>query len=215
MSKIKKEFPYKLFVEGPNDCHVISSLCGCHKVHENFNIVSCGSVEKVIGNFKLALTNPTVYQRIGIVVDADVDVEKRWRQLEGILKDSGKYDCSDLNLSSDGLVLSPIDSYDAIIGVWIMPNNSLQGMLEDFVFSLVPAENPLIRKAETVLSELEEEGTQQYKAVHRSKAKVHTFLAWQDEPGRPMGQAITAHIMDANAGQAKAFVDWLDKLFCG
>lgn len=30
-----------------------------------------------------------------------------------------------------------------------------------------------------------------FKKVHHSKAVIHTYLAWQDEPGNPLGQAIT------------------------
>lgn len=56
-----------------------------------------------------------------------------------------------------------------------MPNNNLEGMLEDFVLQLVSSENVLMQKAESTLSELEAEEIQQYKRVHRSKAKVHTF----------------------------------------
>jgi hypothetical protein len=38
---------------------------------------------------------------------------------------------------------------------------------------MIPAEDLLIRKVEVVLSELEAEGIQRYKQVHRSKAKIH------------------------------------------
>lgn len=86
-------------------------------------------------------------------------------------------------------------------------------MLEDFALSMIPAEDPLIQKAEAVLSELEAEKVQRYKPVHRSKAKIHTFLAWQDEPGKPMGQAITAHILNPEAEQAKTFIGWLNRLY--
>ena len=54
---------------------------------------------------------------------------------------------------------------------------------------------------------------QRYKQVHRSKAKIHTFLAWQDEPGKPIGQAITARILNPDAEEAKAFIGWLNKLY--
>lgn len=51
------------------------------------------------------------------------------------------------------------------------------------------------------------------KDVHRSKAKIHTFLAWNDEPGLPMGSAITARVLDPSLGSAKIFVDWLERCF--
>lgn len=211
MNKIN--FPFKLFVEGMNDLHVISSLCEHHKIAENFNIEPCGSDERVVKLLRIALTNPAVYQRVGIVIDADNDIENRWRQLVYILEKSGKYDCSRLKLSADGLIIHPLNACDTIVGVWVMPNNSLEGMLEDFVLQLVSPVDILMQKAESILSELETEGIQHYKKVHRSKAKVHTFLAWQDEPGKPMGQAITAHIFNPDAVQAKIFIDWLNKLY--
>lgn len=209
----KTIYPYWLFVEGANDLHVIASLCAHHKVVENFKIEACGSDEKVVRQFKIALTNPAVYQRIGVVVDADNDIVSRWEQLTDVLAKSGKYSCEKLELSAAGLILHPKEKCDAVIGIWIMPNNNLEGMLEDFALKLVAPENVLFRKAESILLELEAEGIQQYREVHRSKAKVHTFLAWQDEPGKPMGQAITAHLLNPDAEQARIFIDWLNKLY--
>ena len=74
MSKLSKSLPYHLFVEGKNDLHVVSSLCGLHHVNQNFNIKVCESVENAIGLFRLTLTNPSAYPRIGVVLDADTDV---------------------------------------------------------------------------------------------------------------------------------------------
>jgi len=38
---------------------------------------------------------------------------------------------------------------------------------------------------------------------------MHTWLAWQESPGSPMGQAIGKGDLDANAPAAVAFVAWL------
>ena len=39
------------------------------------------------------------------------------------------------------------------------------------------------------------------------KAQVHTFLAWQDEPGRPMGESITRRYFQIDAPKALNFVE--------
>jgi hypothetical protein len=52
-----------------------------------------------------------------------------------------------------------------------------------------------------------------YRSTHRSKALIHTRLAWQKTPGRPMGQAITAQVLPPNKPPAARFVDWLKNLF--
>ncbi|GAB6395534.1 MAG: hypothetical protein MdMp024_1846 [Bacteroidales bacterium] len=202
-----------LLVEGWNDRCVVTSLCKYYNVEENFNIEPCNGIDNVLKRFKLMLGNPSAYRRIGIMVDADTDITKRWNQVIGILKRSGKYDCSNHVLPTGGLVLHPRDSHDSIIGIWIMPDNQLNGMLEDFVAQLASPGDVLMKKANSVLNELEVEKIQRYKAVHRPKAQIHTFLAWQDEPGYPMGTAITKKILNPGSGQAKPFIEWLEKLF--
>ena len=51
--------------------------------------------------------------------------------------------------------------------------------------------------------------------VHRSKALMHTWLAWQDDPGTPIGLAITKRYFDPETPHATAFVEWLSRLFAG
>jgi hypothetical protein len=51
------------------------------------------------------------------------------------------------------------------------------------------------------------------KANWEAKARLHTWLAWQEEPGKPIGQAITKRFLDPEATEAQAFLDWLRRLF--
>lgn len=211
--KITEKHTYKLLVEGNDDQHVIWSFCQHHQLAENFDVIDCNSIENVLGQLKTRLSNPSAHQRIGIVIDADVDLNKRKAQILEVLRQSQKYNCADCEWPASGLILKPIDSYDATIGIWIMPDNNINGMLEDFIISLASEADPLMQKAESILNELEESQIQQYKSVHRSKAKIHTFLAWQDEPGKPMGTAITAKILNPNSEHAEVFVHWIKQLF--
>jgi hypothetical protein len=48
---------------------------------------------------------------------------------------------------------------------------------------------------------------------HRSKALIHTWLAWQEAPGRPFGPALRARSQDAAAPDGRALLRWLDRLF--
>ncbi|MCC5649013.1 hypothetical protein LC609_04000 [Nostoc sp. XA013] len=52
-----------------------------------------------------------------------------------------------------------------------------------------------------------------FKPLDISKAVIHTYLAWQDEPDRPMGQAITKQALRPNTDIAIRFTDWLIRLF--
>ncbi len=52
-----------------------------------------------------------------------------------------------------------------------------------------------------------------FRPTYRIKAKIHTWLAWQKEPGKPLGQAITATYFNANAPHAQELIDWIRRLF--
>ena len=109
-------------------------------------------------------------------------------------------------IKTSGLVLNPTSEDAPVVGVWIMPNNKLPGMLEDFVATLSEPDDPLMAKADNVLNELEAEKIQRYKVVHRAKAKIHSYLAWQDEPGKPMGVSITAHVLNPDSPSGIKFL---------
>jgi hypothetical protein len=86
-------------------------------------------------------------------------------------------------------------------------------MLEDFVAHLIAPDDALRPKAEGILQEIERDCLNCYTLVHRPKALIHTWLAWQETPGMPMGQAITAQVLKHDCAIALSFVEWLQRLF--
>jgi hypothetical protein len=48
---------------------------------------------------------------------------------------------------------------------------------------------------------------------HFTKSLIHTWLAWQDEPGTPFGLAITKRYFDSDGPHVQALLDWLTRLF--
>ena len=208
-----EKYTKKLLVEGNEDVHVILALWNHAKLPETFDVVDCHSITKLLENLKIRLTAPQTNQRIGVVVDADEDVAARWDALRDRLQASGKYNCKGLELPEEGLVLQPLSAEDPVVGVWVMPNNRLPGMLEDFVAMLSEPGDRLMAKADDVLNQLEEEKIQKYKDVHRAKAKIHSYLAWQDEPGKPMGTSITAHVLNPDSESGVRFLEWLKRVF--
>ena len=210
--KPRKPQPQQLLVEGKNDFHVISALCKKYDVPETFQILEpeggegIGAVLEVIPD-KL---NQTKLQTFGMVVDADEDVAARWQALTNKLQAFG-YQSIPKILPEDGWI--DIQSDLPKIGVWIMPNNKMPGMLEDFVGYLIPLEDKLKDKAEAILQEIETEKINAYSLTQSQKAFIHTWLAWQETPGRPMGQAITAQVLSPNSEIANIFITWLTRLF--
>jgi hypothetical protein len=94
-----------------------------------------------------------------------------------------------------------------------MPNNAVHGMLEDFVRIIIPEDDLLLPFVEKGISEIEASALEKYLPMHRSKALIHTWLAWQESPGTPMGQAITKSYLNHNHQLCALFVAWLNSLF--
>jgi len=202
----EEEFSRKLLVEGNDDQHVIWALCEKFHISENFDVVDCGGIENLLNQLPQRLKSDV--EVIGIVIDADMDFAARWQQITGILTRNG-YPIPPAP-TQNGTIIT-VDDLPRI-GVWLMPDNQSEGMLEDFIALLVPEDDALRPFANNVLAEIEAAKAQRYKPVHRSKAWIHTWLAWQKVPGTPMGKAITSKYLE-NSSNAANFATWLRELF--
>ncbi len=211
--KIDQKYPNKLYVEGNDDKHVVWSLCQKHNIEKTFSVIDSGSIDKVFKYLELSVNEQaSQIPIIGIVVDADADLNSRWKKITSILNKTGNYTVP-TNIPDDGLVLTPNVAHNPIVGVWIMPDNNINGMLEDFIATLANVDDPILPVVDNVLNQIEEQGVNKYKAIHRAKARIHTFLAWQEDPGTPMGAAITRRYLDPMAPTSQTFVNWLNRLF--
>lgn len=207
---------YRLLVEGKDDQHVVWNLAERLRLKETFEVVSKDSYEQLIDALPIELKSTNVLERLGVVVDADEGVERHWQAIRNVLGRSGFYSGLPRVLPIDGLICKPDDAEQLIVGVWIMPDNRLDGMLEDFVAYMIPDGDKLLPEVEAVLKNLESNKLNQYKLTHHAKARMHTWLAWQDEPGVPMGTAITKRVLSTDGELCSRFVGWLCRLFdCG
>jgi hypothetical protein len=200
-----------LFVEGTDDLHVIKNLCKLSNVPETFIVKDCRGVKDVIEQFAVELKRTS--GSVGVIIDADVDVMAQWQSVCRILRESGKYSNIPPAPPEAGLILPSDEEGDITAGVWIMPNNKDTGMLENFVSSLIPPDDKLKPEADRILTEIETKHIQQYKPVHKPKAFIHTWLAWQENPGTPMGIALTKKYLSTENEVGNAFLRWLIALF--
>ena len=204
--------PAQLLVESNDDRHVIWALCERHSVPETFSVEipgRDGGVEALLKSIPVRLKISGL-EALGIVVDADQDVQSRWDAVCRRLRDGG-YENMPSTPEPNGVLFMPPGR--PRVGIWLMPDNRVRGMLEDFVSALIPEGDPLASRAGHCLQEIEQEGLRRFPAEHYPKAFIHTWLAWQKIPGRPMGQAITARVLEHNSPLADRFVRWLNRLF--
>ncbi len=201
---------YTLLVEGKDDEHVFYSLLEYHQVPELFAIRNMEGVDKLPDILRAELKASDL-KRLGIVVDANTDLAARWQALQNILRDRD-YDVP-ANPDPNGTIIQRPGPGQPEVGIWIMPDNKLSGILEDFVAFLVPPDDrPLWDYAGDCVQQIPEQH-RHFKYTYQPKAHLHTWLAWQEEPGTPMGQAITKRYLDADAPHARQLIDWIRRLF--
>lgn len=221
--KVKQPLPQQLLVEGSDDQHVVWQLCAQHALPESFEIVTPGKAEESGGIDKVLVDIPVRLQQeviltLGIMVDADIEPSARWLSIRSRLPEPIQK-TTPISPIADGWVSEPVElrGNPIRVGIWLMPNDMTQGgALEDFALQLIPASDQLLTKAQTTLDEVEslaDVEVQRYTSAHRSKALIHTWLAWQQTPGLPMGTAMRAGYLRHDAPLALAFVAWLQRLF--
>ncbi len=216
----------RLLVEGINDIKVIGSLCQALKMprplwHESnddygrFVIVTKGKDNLLKRSIKFdtsisATLKIPELQNLGIVVDADENIDKRWQSIIAILTNAGY-----TNLPKAPSVKGTIILEDTLpkIGIWIMPNNQLSGYLEHFVELMIPANDDLFSIAQATTQNLIESSRNLFRPVDKQKVDIYTWLAWQSNPGVPMGTAIHNKYLDANSPGALQFIEWMKNTF--
>ena len=194
-----------LVVEGEDDEHVVKHIYGkVYGSEPSFAIENKGNYTKLVQGLPVDLKRPGL-RVLGILADADDNVEARWLELAEAVK-SGGVRLPDVSESSGTIVEGNIR-----VGVWLMPDNCSPGELEDFARELVPRSDRVWPLAERYIEGIPKEH-RGFKAGKILKAKLYAWLASRELPQR-MGAAITAGDLDANADLAKQFAQWLNALF--
>ena len=197
-----------LLVEGPDDAQVFFHLLRHYGLHRQINIEHKAGIHRLLDQLDIELERSGL-GRLGIIVDADTDIGTRWQSLRDRLIRCG-YSNMPVEPQPQGTIVKKGER--PIVGIWLMPDNTIPGMLENFISSLVPPDDLLWPMANTIVQQVIVKD-RRFPVTQTIKAHLHTWLAWQEEPGKPMGQAIAKHYFDANAPYAQRLINWLRQLF--
>lgn len=158
-------------------------------------------------------------EALGVIIDADGSPADRWNAVHRRLVSDLAWlgiDASRMphTIPRDGLIIEVDEDAPGgprRLGVWIMPDNQQPGMLETLALSLV-SDDQLLDLAKRSSDEATELGAR-FKPTHRDKAVVHTWLAWQDPPGRQLHDAVKQRMLNPGLPAAQAFIAWFRELY--
>ncbi len=209
-----------ILVEGTNDAGVLTNLLKKNGLNVIKQKDSTDKEDEIVilhqgGYQNLRRNLPTAIllseSSIAIVIDADTSLENRWKSITDKLREIG-YQGFPAKPDLEGTVNNLSKSLPKV-GIWIMPNNTESGKIENFLKTLVPKSDnaeSLWKFAETTIENLP---IRLFKEKDKEKAEVASFLAWQSKPGVSMATAIEESIFASNTQEAQNFVDWLKRLF--
>lgn len=210
--RVSEKSAHRLLVEGKDDLHTVIHLVRRHDLDYDNPPEGLPYIHATDG-YPALLEALSVaaksYKRLGVVIDADLDPKARWNEVRHRLKTVG----IEMPESSNpcGSVVTGIAG-DRRVGLWLMPDNSQAGTLETFLSRLVPPGDACWPHAEASTKEAKRIGAK-YPDKYFSKAHIHTWLSWQEEPGQPFGTAITSACFRTDTTDALAFVAWFKRLF--
>lgn len=205
-----------LLVEGKSEKNLLPELCNKCGIECNFEIRDSKSLEQLKCEMKIFLKSSNIYRKLWVIIDADNNASAAWESIKYILHNSRKYQIpAKMPLPAEGAIITPTDSEDLTVGIWIMPDNSDIGMLEDFMLRLIPEDDSLLKEATTITDRLDAERESHhkiFKAVHKSKARIHTWLAWHDTPGESLTVAVKKRLFDTDKELCCRLGNWLNQL---
>ncbi|MFM6606081.1 MAG: DUF3226 domain-containing protein, partial [Dolichospermum sp.] len=188
----------KLLVEGEDDLRVIPELIektGINWVENKKPIVTIkqiGGKDNLTSNLISTELQVSGLTHLGVMVDADDDAFLRWQSIRNACLANIPY--LPESLPENGLIINTPDNQK--FGVWIMPDNQSRGMLETFLSYMIQDESePLWQYTEKVVTEAKNKGAK-FKDSYIDKARIHSWLAWQESPGRQLHDAVKFKILD-------------------
>ncbi len=199
-----------LLVEGPTDKAVLLHLLVKYGLAQGVvepRIQACGTLEKLLAN---AGVRVTATRRLGLVIDHDEPEDRRWSNLRAMLERQGVA-LPEAPTPTGTISRGYRDGF--VVGVWVMPDNMSPGMLEHFLDTLVPEDQKNCRDYAREATSIAVDRGARFRARHRQKAELYTWLAWQDPPGSPPGHALRGDIFAADSQVARGFVAWYRALF--
>ena len=96
-----------------------------------------------------------------------------------------------------------------------MPDNISEGYIEHFFQKLILQDDEHWIEASTITETFVIEGRNRFSEIALQKAKVHTWLSWQERPELPMGLALKDYntLFDLEVELIQNFYNWFINTF--
>ena len=187
-----------------DDKHVAGHVWQRHSAESPFCIKEKDGVDKLLKAIEVEV-KASGLQALGILLDANTNPAGRWDAVKDRLEQANINPPK--NLSASGTI---IESHPRV-GVWLMPDNTAPGELENFVAKMIPASDTVWPLSQSYIDGIPC-AERKFSKKKKARAQVHAWLAAREDP-RQMGAAIGARDLNVDGPLCQSFLAWLKRLF--
>ena len=205
-------FTHLLVVEGTSDQHAVFHLCRTARpgLEAIFTSLDARGFQGVLGTVPIYV-NQEGMTAVGFVVDADDTPDKHWDQVINEIAIANDEIQLPQSPDPDGTIIPENPAIGSPrIGIWVMPDNTSTGELEDFAALMIPSGDPVWPLAQNYINGIPE--PRKFDNDKIAKAEIHAWLAARKYPGL-VGLAIREGDLDTSSQLAQTFLRWLSRLF--
>lgn len=211
-----KVYPKILLVEGEEDKRVIPELVEANGVTWELgrnqyavHIKANDGYENITPEVISTELKASELRALGIMIDTDDNPKSRWVSIRNAVSQS----IPDLpaDLPEAGLIHAAPNGIR--VGIWMMPDNKMRGMLETFLSYMIPSQDDAIWAFSKASTARAKDLGAAFTDAHVDKADIYTWLAWQEPPGRQLHDAIKQRILDPKHSEAQKFIRWFKFLY--
>lgn len=188
-------------MEGVDDKHVVAHLCKQANLTQNFVIEEKEGINNLIKSLPVEMAVAS-RKALGVIVDANNKLLGRWQAIGSQLQHRG------VRLPDTPVAGGLVMDSEPKFGVWLMPDNSSPGQIEDFISAMIPADDPVWSQAQSFVNNLPD----QHRPEPVIKAMVHSWLAVRAGASK-MGSAIGSGYLNTSNPLTLLFLDWLGRLY--
>ena len=203
----------QLAVEGQTDLHFVFHLCRmAHPgLETRFSLQDYRGRQGVLNAVRGLVNRPDI-TAVGILLDADDDPMQRWRDVTARITEANpEIQVPPAPVQNGTIIPENPDIDNPRIGIWIMPDNSSTGEMENFVTPMIPAADQVWPLSQAYIGDIP--------APHRkfddskiTKSQVHAWLAARKYPGL-LGRSVREGDLEINGTLCQTFLTWLKDLF--
>lgn len=146
------------------------------------------------------------------MVDADGDPLQRWREVTSRIADANSEILIPDAPDPGGVIIAENpDIGSPRIGIWLMPDNTSAGELENFVVRMISGTDPVWPLSQRYIGDIQP-SDRKFQNEKITKSQVHAWLATRKYPGL-MGIAVREGDLAIDGELCQKFVAWLARLF--